>query len=270
LVLVSDDMVAKFDPGVATSARVYDVLLGGKDNYIVDRDAAGQVYQAFPDATRLALANRRFLVRAVTAAVTDGVRQVIDIGTGLPGPSPLIVPDAARRAAADVKVLGVDNDPVVLSHYRALEERDGVSVIPGDIRRPQQVIEAIVADGRIDFARPVAVVFGAILHFIADEDLPGAMTAAFRDRMAPGSRLIVSHATSTGSPPEMVDKIVKAYAGTASQARFRTAEEILGLFDGFTLEEPGLVDVQDWRRSDDMDPRTAVRFLCAMGVLGPV
>ncbi len=263
---VGEDMVARFDPGVATSARVYDVLLGGKDNFVADREAAALVYQAFPDATRLAVANRRFLVRAVTAAVTDGVEQVIDIGTGLPGPTQLIVPDAARRVAPRTTVVGVDNDPVVLAHYRALEERDGVSVIAGDIRRPRQVIEVIEADEQIDFARPVAVVFGAILHFIADDDRPEAIIAAFRDRMAPGSRLIVSHATSTGSPPEMVEKIVKAYEGTASQARFRTLEEISGLFDGFTIEEPGLVDVQNWRPEHDLDPRTALRFLGAVGI----
>jgi S-adenosyl methyltransferase len=231
---------------VASPARIYDYWLGGKDNYEVDRAAARQVMSAFPGVRRIAQANRGFMVRALWFLATRGVRQYIDLGTGFPT-SPN-VHEVVRQVIPDARVVYVDNDPVVTAHNRALRASlPGVATVDADVRWPRDIFDDSELVTLIDFGEPVAVLFVAILHFIRDEENPAAIVRAFRDRMAPGSYLALSHAVSDGTRPATVSRIVDAYGQASSPVTPRTVADVARFFDGFELAEPGLVDVTVWR-----------------------
>ena len=229
-------------PGPASVARMYDFYLGGKDNYEVDRETADRILAKAPWIRPVARHNRHFLARAVHHCVSSGIRQVIDIGTGFPtSPSPW---EVAWDVDPDTRVIGVDNDQIVLAHARAHAHQ--AEIVYGDLRDPDAIIERL--DGLVDWSQPVALALVAVLHFLTDEDDPAACIRAFRTRMAPGSRLVISHISRDGTPPDVVETIEGEYrANAAAPLVFRTNEEIAHLFDGFTLVEPGLVPVEDWR-----------------------
>ncbi|HUY48251.1 MAG TPA: SAM-dependent methyltransferase [Streptosporangiaceae bacterium] len=233
------------ESGVPHPARVYDFWLGGKDNLAVDRAAGWEVMAAFPEARKMARANRGFLVRAVRYLAGRGVSQFIDLGTGFPTrPN---VHEVARLALPDARVLYVDNDPVVAAHNRGLRATTpGVEAIGGDIRWPQQILADPGLLTLIDFSKPVAVLFVAVLHFIRPEADPARIIAAFGDRMAPGSYLAVTHGVSDGIDPRTIAKIAGAYSQATAPVVPRTVAEVAAFFEGFTLAEPGLVDVTRW------------------------
>lgn len=233
------------EPGVPHPARVYDFWLGGKDNLAADRAAGEKVMAAFPQARKLARANRGFLVRAVRYLAERGVSQFIDLGTGFPTrPN---VHEVARLAVPDARVLYVDNDPVVTAHNRALRATmPGVAAINGDIRCPQHVLADPELLMLIDFSKPVAVLFVAVLHFIRPEEDPGQIVAAFRDRMAPGSYLVISHGVSDSTDPHTVGQIADAYSQATAAITPRTADEVAAWFGGFDMIPPGLTDVTRW------------------------
>ncbi|MGH3329243.1 MAG: SAM-dependent methyltransferase [Streptomycetales bacterium] len=157
-----------------STARMYDYWLGGKDNYLVDRGAAAKVQEVFPDVRRLAWANRAFLVRAVRYLAEQGVDQFIDIGTGLP--TPPNVPEIAREINPGARAVGVDNDPIVLAHNRALVAvDDGILTVDGDVRHPGQILADPELNALIDLDRPVAVLLVAILHFVTDDEDPAGI-----------------------------------------------------------------------------------------------
>lgn len=247
-------------------ARIYDYYLGGKDNFPVDREVAQQTLAVVPDGRELARANRYFLVRAVTYLARQGIAQFIDIGTGIPT-SPN-VHGVARLVNRHARVAYVDNDPQVVVHNRALlAGSDGIVAIPGDIRYPAGIANDPELLAVIDFSRPVGVLCVAVLHFVTDRENPWASVAYFRDLMAPGSHLVLSHITSDDSDPEAVNAIKEAYEGAAAPAVFRTARQIGDFFDGFSLEHPGIVNVSAWRApADEPLPAPAVRFLGGVGV----
>jgi len=248
-----------FDPSVPSPARMYDYYLGGKDNFPADREAAEQALSVVPFGREVARANRQFLVRAVTFMARGGIRQFIDLGTGLPTrPN---VHEVARSVNPDARVLYVDNDPMVCSHARALlATNDGVAATRGDIRTPQAILDDPVTRTLIDFTRPVGVLFVAVLHFLTDDDQPLEQVAAFRWRMADGSMLTVSHITSDGTPPKVQAAIQDVYAEASAPAVFRTRQEIESFFGGLDLVKPGLVDVGAWR-SLRRSPPAPLRFL---------
>ncbi|MGH3342765.1 MAG: SAM-dependent methyltransferase [Carbonactinosporaceae bacterium] len=229
--------------------RMYDYLLGGKDNYAADRDAAEQVLDAFPQAHQLALANRRFLVRAVRYCAERGIDQFIDIGTGIPTlPN---VPDVARRIQPRARVVGVDNDPVVLAHHRALVATDGgIGTVDGDVRRPEEILGQPDLITLIDLNRPVAVLLVALLHFVGDDDGdddPAGIVRRLAQHTAPGSYLVISAATSTAAPAATVKQVEAVYRNATAPLTLRTEPQIRAWFDPFHLVAPGMVDVQGWR-----------------------
>jgi hypothetical protein len=231
-----------FDPTKPNAARIYDYLLGGKDNFAADREAAAQLLRALPDATQAARANRAFLAAAVRYVAGCGIGQYVDIGAGLPT-SPN-VHECARAAVPGARVAYVDNDPVVGSHARALLATDDlVRVISADARDYEAIFSAPELDGFIDLAEPVCVLFVSMLHFIPADEADAAVAAA-RKRMAPGSYLVISAGVETDTDPGVRDQVQAAFGDTVLSAR--PAAEIAAWFDDFEMMPPGLVPVTEW------------------------
>jgi hypothetical protein len=230
---------------------MYDYYLGGKDNFAADRDAAEAVLSAAPEVRMLARENRAFLIRAVRYLAEQGVTQILDIGTGIPT-SPN-VHEVARSIAPETRIVYVDNDPIVLAHNRALRAADGVACIRGDMRDPATFADDPVLHDLIDFDRPVAVLFASVLHFMTDAEDPHAIVGFWRDRIVPGSYLLVSHITGESRPTASADA-ASAYttARASSSATLRSRADIQRLFDGFTLVDPPgrLVYLPEWHPDD--------------------
>ncbi|MHA4817519.1 SAM-dependent methyltransferase [Streptomyces aculeolatus] len=224
-------------------ARIYDYLLGGKDNYEVDRQAGEQLVAAAPEARIGLRANRAFLQRAVRHVVGSGIRQILDIGTGLPtAPN---VHETAQETAPDTRVVYVDNDPIVRAHADALLSRAGAtSIVQADVRDPRSILDHPDVRRVLDFDEPVAVFLVAVLHFLTDADEPRQVVATLRDALPSGSYLVLSHATGDFADRTDAQAVYnKATAGL----NLRPYAEIEPFFDGFGLVEPGLVQVPFWR-----------------------
>jgi SAM-dependent methyltransferase len=231
------------DPSKPNAARIYDYLLGGKDNFAADRAAAEQLLRALPDAARFAKANRAFLAAAVRHVAGHGIEQYVDIGAGLPT-SPN-VHECARAAVPGARVTYVDNDPVVVSHARAvLAADDLVRVVSADARDYEAILSALELGGTIDLSRPVCVLLVSMLHFLADSDAD-ALVAALRDRMAPGSYLVLSAGCRDDSTVPMGEQIQSAY-GSRILLSGRTSAEIAAYFGDLELVPPGVVPVTEW------------------------
>jgi hypothetical protein len=231
------------DTSRPNAARIYDYLLGGKDNYAADRHAAEQLLRALPDAALVARANRSFMVAAVRQVAAFGVRQFVDIGTGLP--TPPSVHACARATIPDARVAYVDNDPVVVAHSRALLATDDLlTVINGDARDSAAILADSQFGALIDMTRPVCVMFVSMLHFLTTDEADAAV-ATFREAMAPGSYLVISagHGNERNSPAE--GQIQAAY-GRETTLTGRPAAEIAAYFGDFDLVPPGLVPVTEW------------------------
>jgi hypothetical protein len=227
---------------------MYDYYLGGKDNFAADREAAEKVLSVVPDGRAIARANRKFLARAVSMLARRGIRQFIDLGTGIPT-SPN-VHEVARSITPGARVAYIDNDPIVFVHSRAvLPADDGVASIMGDIRYPNELLASRQLRKVVDFGEPVGVIFTAVLHFLTEEQNPQDSVTAFRKNIAPGSYLIISHISSDGTAPEAVRTIENAYHDASAPAVFRTWDQIEAFFDGFDVVHPGIVDVSRWRRA---------------------
>jgi hypothetical protein len=232
-----------FDPSRPNAARVYDYLLGGKDNFAADRDAAARLVEALPDAAKVAKANRAFLATAVRYVASRGVGQYVDIGAGLPT-SPN-VHECAREAVPDARVAYVDNDPLVVTHARALLATDDkVTVVNGDTRDYQAILSAPELAALIDPAEPVCVLFVSMLHFLAAREADAAV-AAFRERMAPGSYLVISAGHGNDRSIPVRDQIQAAY-GDDAVLTGRTAAEFAAYFGDFDLVPPGIVPITEW------------------------
>ena len=224
---------------------MYDFVLGGKDNYAVDRAAAARILEIFPELEQLVKENRAFLVRAVRYLAEQGIDQFIDLGTGIPT-SPN-VHEVAREVHPKARVVYVDNDPVVTVHNRALRASDdGIVAIPGDIRQPAEILGDPNLTSVIDFARPVGILFVDVLHFVTDEENPAGIVAAFRDQVAAGSHLVISAASIEGVDPERVEKVSAVYQNATTPLVPRPGAEIRGYFDGFDLVPPGVVNLTRW------------------------
>ncbi|MET7476002.1 SAM-dependent methyltransferase [Streptomyces sp. NPDC005648] len=235
-------------------ARMYDYFLGGKDNYEVDQAAAERVIEAAPEVRLAVRENRRFMRRAVRHVVAEGgVRQILDIGTGLP--TEPNVHQIARAVAPGTRVAYVDNDPIVSAHSRSLlgEDDSDTSVVLGDLRDPRAVLDHPDVRRVIDFDEPVALLLVAILHFITDAEDPAGLVATLRDALPTGSYVVLSHATVEVHEEDRQDA-VKVYRGATATMNPRTHAEVLELFAGFTLIDPGLVLVPNWRPDTPLDP----------------
>ncbi|GLW10679.1 hypothetical protein Misp01_58070 [Microtetraspora sp. NBRC 13810] len=242
------------DPNVPSVARIYDFLLGGKDNFAADRAAAAKLMELTPNVREGVRANRRFLSRAVRFLTQSGIRQFLDIGAGLPTQEN--VHQVALRAAPDSRVAYVDNDPIVLTHGRALlADNDRTIVVHGDLRDPGAVLDDPLISGHLDFDRPVAVLLLAVLHFIPDDGVAEKIVATLRQRLAPGSALAITHLSFGDLDENQVREGRELYTRTsAGSATPRSAGQIVRFFDGFELVEPGLVPPEAWRPEQEEPP----------------
>ncbi len=264
----TSDAVSAFDTAIPNAARMYDYWLGGKDNFAADRDAAERSALAVPQLPWLARENRRFLGRAVRCCASAGVTQFLDIGTGLPTMNS--VHQVAERVTASPHVVYVDNDPVVVSHARALLSTPRTVAVYGDLTCPDELLSDPDVRAVIDFSKPVAVLLVAVLHFVPDEADPAGCVATLRDAMAPGSHLVISHVEL--SPGQVVG--AQPATGTARElgearrgmppGRARTRAEVGVFFGDMTLLDPGLTDVWAWRPDDD-SVTTASDFMTVVG-----
>ncbi|MGN9838457.1 SAM-dependent methyltransferase [Nonomuraea sp. H19] len=257
-----------FDPDTPNVARLYDYYLGGKDNFPADRAAAERILQVAPELRAAARANRAFLGRAVRHLAGAGIRQFLDIGTGLPTQEN--VHQVATKVAPDSRVVYVDLDPVVLVHARALlDGQGGTTVVQGDLRKPGEILSHPDVTHTIDFSRPVGVLLVAVMHFIAESEEPQEIIATLREAMAPGSYLVMSHGTSDASAAA-ADKGTEVYRNASAQLTLRDRERITALFEGFELVEPGLVWLPEWRPEpadtiDFIDSPASSLILCGVG-----
>jgi hypothetical protein len=237
-----------FDTSVAHQARMYDYALGGKDNYAADRAAVEAGLRVWPDATLSARSNRAFLGRVVRFLAGEaGIRQFLDIGTGIPTAGN--THQVAQDVAPESRVVYVDYDPVVLAHARALltgSQAGATEYIHADLRDTGTILAQ--AGELLDFTQPVAVTLLLILHAVPDADDPYAIVARLMDAVPPGSYLAISHSASDLFDQETKDSI-KAIMDRMAQQQFtlRTREQVARFFAGTDLVEPGLVPVEKWR-----------------------
>jgi hypothetical protein len=256
-------------PGSATDfatpnvARIYDYYLGGKDNFVPDREAARLVLNAAPDIPLAALENREFVKRVIEFLVIEaGIDQFIDIGPGLPTQGN--VHELVRQHDAHAPVVYVDRDPVVLTHGRALlGSRAGVAFIEGDARNPQAILTDPELRDLIDLSRPVAVCMSLVLHFIPDEEDPWSMVARLRDSIRPGSYLVLTHVTGDARNADTMSEIRGIYDEATEPLVPRTKDEFSRFFDGFELVPPGVVFTSQWRPTGEYYAKGGTRWAYA-------
>ena len=254
------------DTKVPSTARMYDFWLGGKDHFAVDRVAALKVSEAVPEVKMMATENRKFLRRAVRyLAAEAGITQFLDIGTGLPTQGN--VHQVAQEVNPDSRVVYVDNDPMVLTHSRALKTGGNTAVIEADLRDPAAILNHPRTVELIDFRQPLAVLLVAVLHFIGEDDDPYAIVGSIYEVLPPGSYLVISHATDGILSGDSAGKVAEDYRKNVAQgSTLRNRDEILRFFTEFELVEPGLVQVPCWRSDDPQSPDTGnVWVLGAIG-----
>jgi hypothetical protein len=249
----------------ASVARVYDYLLGGKEHLEVDRRAADAARNVVPEVAEIAKDNRSFLRRGVTYLVRDaGIRQIVDIGSGLPSDDN--VNEVAQSVDARVRVAYVDNDPVVLAHARALLATDEqTAVVKADLRRPGPLFEKVAALGLLDLDAPFAVLLSGVVHHLSDDDDPGGVVAAVRERLSPGSYLLLSHFLDDDESRAQALERAFLHGGLGS-GRFRTWEELRGYFAGLEPVEPGVGYANDWRPDELTPSQSPVHTLYAGGI----
>jgi O-methyltransferase involved in polyketide biosynthesis len=226
-------------------ARVYDFFLGGSHNFAVDREFGQRVMETAPLTPGIMRANRAFLRRAVQFCVAAGVRQFIDIGSGIPTVGN--VHEIAQRADPGARVVYVDIDSVAVAHSQViLEGNPFATVVQGDARQPEQVLAHPETRRLIDPEQPVAVLLVALLHFLSDDAEVDAILRTVKEMLVPGSYLVISHGSLDGQPPE-AREVVQMYSRSAVPLVHRTRAQIEAFFDGLELVEPGVVHVPVWR-----------------------
>ncbi|WP_227982185.1 SAM-dependent methyltransferase [Nocardia spumae] len=241
------DSAAQVDQSKPSIARVYDYLLGGRDNYAVDREVGDFFIKDLPGSVAIAYANRQAMIRAVGDIAGSGVRQFIDMGSGLPTVDN--VHQVAQRHLDSPRVVYVDNDPIVLAHSRALlSEDENTTVLHADLREPDSIFSNPDLRALIDFDQPVAVLFSAILHHLNDDENPADLVAWWADRIPSDSQVYISH-FRTGFNEETQAAEGKLQA-TFGRGRWRSDEEILGLFGDLEVLEPGLEICARWRPAE--------------------
>jgi S-adenosyl methyltransferase len=264
------DLAWSVDVSVPNVARMYDYWLGGKDNFAADRQAADKMLAVLPDIAEVVRDNRSFIGRVVRfLAAEAGIRQFLDLGAGLPTQD--CVHEMAQAIAPDARVVYVDNDPVVCSHGQALlGPRDRVGFVHGDLRRPAEILRHPEVLAKLDLSQPVAVLCVSALHFVPDEEKPHQIIAGYRDALAPGSYLAITHgitaATPDDDPDQIVESVTNVYQNASAQMHVRPVREIERFFDGFEILDPGVVWMASWR--PDPGTRPAGRANSLYGGVG--
>ncbi|GAB3444150.1 SAM-dependent methyltransferase [Streptomonospora sediminis] len=252
----SENAAPGIDTTVPHNARIWNYWLGGKDNYAVDREMGDQIRSFFPEIVDNAVADREFLVRTVTHLVRDrGVRQFLDVGTGLPTRNN--THEVAQAQAPEARVVYVDNDPLVLAHARALlvgTEQGVTDYIDADLRDPEAILEA--AGRSLDLSEPVALMLLGVVNFVADDTEVRSVLDRLLDALAPGSFLVISHPTDD-IDHDRAHQVARAWneRGTP-KLTIRSAAAIEALFDGLELLEPGVVSCSLWRPGQGRSTRT--------------
>ncbi|MFF5173588.1 SAM-dependent methyltransferase [Micromonospora sp. NPDC000089] len=251
---------ARIDPTVPHAARRYDYWLGGKDNFAADRASGDAVAAAYPAIRTTVIENRRFMRRATRhLAAEAGIRQFLDIGTGIPT-SPNMH-EIAQDAAPGARVVYVDNDPIVLAHARALltsAPGGATAYIDADLRDPERILKHPDLLATLDLDRPVGLMLVAILHFLTDADDPYGIVRRLVEALPPGSYLTVSHATTDLVPGHVAATAAPSTATSQIDMAFRTRDEFAAFFDGLELVPPGITPVTEWRADDPPQRRTPV------------
>ncbi|QWB21664.1 MULTISPECIES: SAM-dependent methyltransferase [Streptomyces] len=246
------------DISVPSVSRMYDFYLGGSHNFEVDREAARRAMEFLPGLPKIMQANRAFMRRAVRWAADQGITQFLDIGSGIPTFGN--VHEVAQAASPGARVVYVDHDPVAVAHSQAvLAGNDGAGVVAADLRKPQDILNSPEVERLIDLNQPVALLLVAILHFVEDEDDPYGAVAELRQALAPGSLLVLTHASYEGIPlpPERAGGAVDVYEEIRNPLIMRSREDIARFFEGYDMVEPGLVAMPRWRPDtapEDEDP----------------
>ncbi|MFC1432391.1 SAM-dependent methyltransferase [Streptacidiphilus sp. N1-3] len=260
----------RIDTSVAHPARMYDYYLGGKDNFPADREAAEKIISTGADVREGARTNRAFLGRAVRYLSEQGVTQFLDIGTGIPSAGN--THEVAQGINPAARVVYVDNDPIVLTHARALMAGHGkgaTTVVQADLRDPAALLANRRVRAALDFNRPIALMLVSVLHFITEEDGPDGILKTLGDALPSGSHLVISHGTADAVVARRranLDQAVDVYRSKSTAAlTLRSKARVTEFFDGFPLVEPGLVPGQDWRPDDDTPPGTTVTVYAGVG-----
>jgi O-methyltransferase involved in polyketide biosynthesis len=250
----------EFDVTKPNVARMYDVMLGGKDNYAVDRAAVEQLTAQVPGAPEMARSNRAFHQRAAMWMAQRGIRQFIDLGAGLPTRDN--THEVVKRVNPGCLVAYVDNDPIVLSHARALLSRDddGVVVIGADVRDPESILGHDAVWDLIDFDAPCGVLMTGLWHFIADEADPQGLMARYAGAVAPGSCFALAQATADGRGAQEVQGAVEGYSGTRQGLHMRSRAQFTAMLAGLEIVPPGVVAPHEWPDPDAPATSPAVRW----------
>jgi SAM-dependent methyltransferase len=257
-------------PGVdtkrANAARVYDYLLGGTHNFLADQDAGRGILAVEPNTRAAVRANRAFLGRAVRFLAAQGIRQFLDVGSGIPTEGN--VHEIAQQAALGARVAYVDVDPVAVAHALAMLAGDAdAGIIEADLREPRQILANHEVRRLIDLARPAGVLLGMVLHFVDDAEDPWRIVATLRDALAPGSYLVLAHLTNESKPAVAQATETVYNRSVSTDIHMRSRADILRFFDGFDLVEPGLVYIPQWRPDSPADmPADPGKFWCLVGV----
>src|SRR4051794_33646277 len=239
---------AEVDLSRPSAARVYDYYLGGSHNLEVDRRMAREAISLWPDLPEIMRSNRAFLRRSVRYLAGQGIAQFLDIGSGIPTVGN--VHEAAQQADPRARVVYVDSDSVAVAHSRAILAGDAhTTVVHGDLREPEAILEDPAVRATLDLDQPIAVLMVAVLHFVSDEDDPFGAVARIRDRLTAGSHLALSHASAEGRP-EAAASHRELYSRTPTPMTMRSRDAIAQFFDGFDLVDPGLVWLPLWRPDD--------------------
>lgn len=248
----------RIDQSVASVARVYDRLLGGKDNYLVDQRVVDDLLEIVPGLGELARANRDIHCRGVEFLAREvGLRQFLDLGAGLP--TGTNTHQIAQSCRPDATVVYVDNDPIALAHGRALlQSNRHVQVVAADLRRPMEVLEHPDVRRVIDLEQPVAVLLTAVLDHVDDDDDPAGIVAGYMDALPVGSHVFITHFVDSCMEARRLEQM---FLDRLRSGRFRTLDEILGLFCEHELVEPGLVYLPDWRRIRRPKPSVADQLM---------
>ena len=241
-----------FDTSVPHVARVYDYWLGGKDNFAADRVMGERTLQAYPNLVYSVRANRAFLARTVRFLANQGIRQFLDIGTGIPTANN--THEVAQGAAPESRIVYVDNDPIVLSHAKALLKstpEGACAYLDADLRDPDTILAG--AANTLDFSRPVAVMLIAVMHFIGDDAEASAIMNRLMAACVPGSYVALSHAASDIDAAQVAEMIRRLNETTAEKTTLRDRAGVTRLFDGLELVEPGVIRAAEWRPDTDLE-----------------
>jgi hypothetical protein len=260
--MTGDRAIPAIDTTRAHPARIYDYWLGGKDNFAADREAAALALKAYPDLAKAVQSNRAFLGRAVRFLAGEGIRQFLDVGTGIPAADN--THEVAQQEAPDSRIVYVDNDPIVLLHAQALLKstpEGACDYLQADLRDPDTILAE--AARTIDFGRPVALMLLAVLQFILDEQDPYGLVSRLVAALPSGSYLVISHPTDDFNPNR--GESMKVYnERSADQAVVRDKAATARFFDGLELLEPGVVPVAQWRPDSDLTAARPSSMWCGV------